>query len=407
MAVARENLDALTGLRFVAAFTVVLGHSYLPLLEISGIGMPLFFTLSGFVIHYVYADAFADAGWRCAAKEFAAARFSRLYPLYLLLLVWSLLRGAMGPPLVTADGLPVLLAFFLCAWTWWPFMVEGHLLTTWYYHISWSVSSEIFFYVLYALVIYRLARVISFRKCLTTLVVFCVISYFVLYIVFYTRDWWEVALLQNFPQFEDRNSDFAESLYRWFLYISPYPRLFEFTGGVLTCQLYRLARAHPALCLRIPSGRLAYLALAIIVVLFGMFRYLGEYEPWLAVGNHSWRAFLVNLHMNFLFAPACYLLIFSLALGGGAVGRALSSRWACFLGEISYSTYLSHPMADRVLAHAGIVVTGTGAHLLAVLAVVYLMSWMLYSIVEVPAKRWLRQLLTRRPVAVASPVSGN
>ena len=106
MTVARDNLDALTGLRFVAAFTVVIGHSYRPLLEVSGIGMPLFFTLSGFIIHYVYADAFATGGWRRAAGEFAGARFSRLYPLYLLLLVWSLLRGPMGPPLVTTDGLP-------------------------------------------------------------------------------------------------------------------------------------------------------------------------------------------------------------------------------------------------------------------------------------------------------------
>ena len=407
MTVARENLDALTGLRFVAAFTVVLGHSYRPLLEVSGIGMPLFFTLSGFIIHYVYADAFATGGWRRAAGEFAVARFSRLYPLYFLLLIWSLLRGPMGPPLVTTDGVPVLLAYFLCAWTWWPFMVEGHLLTTWYYHISWSVSSEIFFYVFYALIIYRLSRITNFRKCLAILVLFCVISYLTLYLIFYTRDWWEPALLQHFPQFKARNDDFAESLYRWILYISPYPRLFEFTGGVLTCQLYQLARAQPALCARIRSGWLAGLALALIVVLFAMFRYLGEYEPWLAVGNHSWRAFLVNLHMNFLFAPACYLLIFSLALGGGAVGRALSSRQACFLGDISYSTYLSHPMAERILMHTGLVVTATALHLLAVLAIIYLMSWVLYSIVEVPAKRWVRQLLTPRPLPVASSASGN
>ncbi len=50
MATPRDNIDALTGLRFVAAFTIALGHYYQPWLEVSGIGMPLFFTLSGFAM---------------------------------------------------------------------------------------------------------------------------------------------------------------------------------------------------------------------------------------------------------------------------------------------------------------------------------------------------------------------
>ena len=73
MAIPRDNIDALTGLRFVAAFTIALGHYYEPWLEVSGIGMPLFFTLSGFIIHYVYAESFAG-GWPRATWEFAVAR---------------------------------------------------------------------------------------------------------------------------------------------------------------------------------------------------------------------------------------------------------------------------------------------------------------------------------------------
>src|SRR5262249_14107703 len=66
----RPAIPALTGLRFIAALTVVISHSVtllllfpagaMPrwqsyLLEIGGIGMPLFFVLSGFVIHYNYS----------------------------------------------------------------------------------------------------------------------------------------------------------------------------------------------------------------------------------------------------------------------------------------------------------------------------------------------------------------
>ena len=79
------------------------------------IGMPLFFTLSGFIIHYVYADAFAS-GWRRAGGEFAIARFSRIYPLYLALLVYSLLSLEWTPrldiagPIWVSSG-PYLLTF--------------------------------------------------------------------------------------------------------------------------------------------------------------------------------------------------------------------------------------------------------------------------------------------------------
>jgi peptidoglycan/LPS O-acetylase OafA/YrhL len=44
--------------------------------------------------------------------------------------------------------------------------------------------------------------------------------------------------------------------------------------------------------------------------------------------------------------------------------------------------------------------------LLATLAVVYAMSWGLYRVVEVPAKRWLRLALTPRRLA-AAPTGGN
>ena len=65
----REEVPGLTGLRFVAAFSVLLAHSFAVLMrghladmpqlnwftQAAGFGMTLFFVLSGFVIHYNYA----------------------------------------------------------------------------------------------------------------------------------------------------------------------------------------------------------------------------------------------------------------------------------------------------------------------------------------------------------------
>jgi peptidoglycan/LPS O-acetylase OafA/YrhL len=405
MAVARDNLDALTGLRFVAAFTIVLGHIYQPWLEVTAIGMPLFFTLSGFIIHYVYADAFAG-GWRRATGEFAVARFSRIYPLYLALLAYSLWHTPMGPPLMTRAGFPVLLAYLTGCWTWFPFQVEGKQVLEWYYHISWSVSTEIFFYLAYALVFYRIARLQSARKCLGILLAFCVAAYAMFYIAYLTRDLWEMAIIERFPQFTARTVDFDGSFYRWLLYISPYSRIFEFIGGCLTCQLYRLIRRRQELAARLPTGAIAGLAVVAAAILFGLFRHFGAANPWLAPGNHSVAGFLVGLHMNFLFAPACYAMILALALGGSAIGTVLASRPCCLLGDISYSTYLSHPMADRILLHAGLLGTAVWEHLLMAFVLVYAMSWVLFSLVEVPAKRGLRQLLTPRRLAAATPSGG-
>jgi len=404
MTVARDNLDALTGLRFVAAFLIVLGHIYQPWLEITAIGMPLFFTLSGFIIHYIYADEFAG-GWRHATGEFAIARFSRIYPLYLVLLAFSLLHGPMGPPLMTRAGFPVLLAYATGTWTWFPYQVEGQQVFDWYYHISWSVSTELFFYLAYAAVFYRVARLHSLRSCLTVLLAFCIVVYAMYYVVFLSRDAWEAAVLRQFPQFLARTTDFNDSFYRWLLYVSPYSRIFEFIGGCLTCQLYRLAREE-RVELRVSAGVIAWLAIVAASILFVLFRHFGGTNPWLAADNRSFAAFLVSLHMNFLFAPACYAMIFALAAGGSAIGAVLSSRVCCFFGDISYSTYLSHPNSDRVLLHTGLVVTAAWAHILVTLVIIYAVSWVLYSAIEVPAKRGLRQLLTVRRPAAATPSGG-
>ena len=62
----RDTVPGLTGLRFVAAFCVLIAHSVTVLMgghevywikQASGFGMTLFFVLSGFVIHYNYAVA--------------------------------------------------------------------------------------------------------------------------------------------------------------------------------------------------------------------------------------------------------------------------------------------------------------------------------------------------------------
>lgn len=399
MTVPRDNIDALTGLRAVAAFSIVLGHAYRPWLEVTAIGMPLFFTLSGFIIHYVYSDAFSGH-WRRAVGEFATARFARLYPLYLVLLAFLILHEPQGHSFGHLRNISAFLAYLAACWTWWPFRVDDH--PAGFFYVSWSVSTEIFFYLVYALLLYRIAAIRSVRLCLIMLISFCFIAYVFFFGLFITRDLWEPVALQANPALIARTTDYSQSFYRWLLYLSPYCRLPEFIGGVLTCQLFLLSRRQRSVLDPVPAAWLGTVAIVVMAILYAQFRYFGEHDRWLDAGHFTYGAFIVNLHHNFLFAPSCYALIFALACGGWALARVLSSRPALFCGEVSYSTYLSHETVLVNLGQLGAAAMAAVPYLVLVMALVYLVSWVLYSVIEMPAKKLLRMLFASWTVRRAS-----
>jgi peptidoglycan/LPS O-acetylase OafA/YrhL len=76
------------------------------------------------------------------------------------------------------------------------------------------------------------------------------------------------------------------------------------------------------------------------------------------------------------------------------LSRLLSSGFAVLLGEISYSTYLGHPLANRFVVGSAV---GHIRHVSTVidLVVIYIFSWMFYAALEMPAKRTLRRLFLR------------
>jgi peptidoglycan/LPS O-acetylase OafA/YrhL len=102
-------IPALTGMRAIAAYAVFV-HHYNPapadtfvhrLLNQGYIGVSVFFVLSGFLIHYRYANhALTNQGW--SWQSYARNRFARVYPLYAVVLagtaagLWLLGRPMSG-----------------------------------------------------------------------------------------------------------------------------------------------------------------------------------------------------------------------------------------------------------------------------------------------------------------------
>ncbi|MGO9583140.1 MAG: acyltransferase family protein, partial [Acidimicrobiales bacterium] len=142
----RQRLDSLTGLRFVAAFAIVIHHASVftgwSLTPLSS-AVSLFFVLSGFVL-----------AWSCggmAARVFWRRRVARILPIYLLAAVIGLiLPGGWAPPNWTTWVTSLTLTQ-----AWFPapsihFGGDG---------VAWSLSVEAFFYLLFPLAWTALVRV--------------------------------------------------------------------------------------------------------------------------------------------------------------------------------------------------------------------------------------------------------
>ena len=145
----RAGLPALTGLRFLAAFYVVVFHGLpwveqrfrlpgfvLQFLRNGTTAVSLFFLLSGFILSYTYLERL-DSGR--AVYNFWVARFARIYPVYLLSMLIAL-------PFYIHLSAPIKLAVLAMVQAWNPFHPEWG--GAWNYP-AWSLSVEAFFYLVF------------------------------------------------------------------------------------------------------------------------------------------------------------------------------------------------------------------------------------------------------------------
>ena len=320
-------IAALTGVRFLAALHVVLYHYARDLFASapwpagaiiasgpSAVG--LFYVLSGAVLTYSCTN---DRGELTDTRgSFWAARFARIYPLYLLALVID--SPFFVSALMTAyDGADVLVwggvigasvLLLLHAWT--P-------VTVFVWNIpGWSISVEAFFYSLFPTLIARM-RGAGTKNLVARTVLFYGLALIPPAVV--------VAFgFSNAASVPMPPAGAGLDLYAWITRLcgfSPIARLPEFLIGIC---LGLWLRRHGDIA--VSRRRAALLEAAAVTILAAAWMLLGS-----RAGGKLWLD-------SGLLAPAFVLLIAVLATGSGPLAWFLSTRPLQALGHASYAMYI-------------------------------------------------------------------
>jgi peptidoglycan/LPS O-acetylase OafA/YrhL len=345
----RQQLYALTSLRGIAAWWVVIYHfrELLPsatpaaIISVAGYGwlaVDLFFILSGFVLALTHGKQFEQkvSGY----VRFLALRLARIYPLHLLVMVLylsvplaSVLFSQQQPKLTDFDFLYYLQSLFLVQN--WGF--NDKLL----WNVpAWSISTEMFAYLFFPMLTYLVLR--FSRGIFSTLVVNGAILVLLAVLA------WKLV-----PSLGADIEHFG--LLRC---------LFEFAAGI---ALHRLMATCP------PNNQASWLALTLFAVCALLMA--------------------LNLAADFLVMPFGFsCLIYGLATNEHGPAKLLRASWLQMLGELSYATYLIHFLVKRWVLFLLVSADSspTIAPLLTYLLVTLVGSYIAFHYIEMPAQRWLR-----------------
>ena len=326
-----NKLDALTGLRAVAALAVF-AHHFMGIMDcrvikgpIGGIAVSFFFVLSGFILVYVYKDRLN----RVAIPKFYFTRLARIWPLHAVCLLWIASMSSGYSPLTQ--------------WPWLRGMSHWSLLQAWYpannwvccYNgVAWSISAEAFFYALFPLLLLGTARQFWVKYV-------CVFA-----TTFIGLIWMAGVLPAQLPIKAVANEALDP---RVFAHFFPPFRLLEFMTGMAAGMIFlnRNAQANPSATVA-PGGWQATMratALEIVVLALsvgcfqmyfasGLFRYVHNIEVWGPTLKH-WLSFSGGM-----FFHAAVIYVF--ARSTGLVAQFSGSRVMVFFGEISFAFYMIH-----------------------------------------------------------------
>ncbi|MCW3160388.1 acyltransferase family protein [Chryseobacterium oryctis] len=350
-------IKPLTSLRFFFAFCVFLSHlSYLKydgrykgifenIFSEGFLGVSFFFILSGFILALNYRDKFKNKN--ISLKKFYIARFARIYPLYFFTMLvsiptfYSSLKILFCNILLIQSYIPDQLYFFS------------------YNAPSWSISDEMFFYALFPFLIgigFKFSKVLKI----------------VLLITF-------IALLLVL------NNLLPEEKIHYWLYISPFTRIFDFILGILLFEialyLKRKKTLHKKSFIFLEIGALSILVLSFICHLYVPISYRFSIYYWLPMC-------LIILSAANSYISESNITWFT---------KFLSWKWFVYLGEISFGFYLIHYLVitytQKYNGLIGIQLNGIPLALL-MFFITLIASIFAYEAIEKPFNKKLKNLFS-------------
>jgi peptidoglycan/LPS O-acetylase OafA/YrhL len=362
-ALVSPSVPALTGIRILAALAVYASHLGPPhnsptwlkdLFESGYMGVTIFFTLSGFVLTINYFERLSHPSGK-ALWGYLVARFARIYPLYILVLLFIMTHEhAFG------GSISGWWEHVLAIQTWNPSVYQAYSLDG----PEWSIGVEFFLYACFPGLVLMFARV---RRPQSLLVVALCIALTMIALTL----WFVLSGGASLPW-----SD-PSSAHRW-LYRNPLPRLGDFTLGIIAARLYVSSGAASGMA-RI--GNLL-IGMAALVILGFMIWPSDLYSAW------SW---------DVAYAIPSAVLIFGLAVAPRSfAARMLSLRAMILMGESSYALYLIHQPA---LAFFGASLWTTNTSVTSVLYELFILGAIiclaigLHIAIERPARLHIRRLI--------------
>lgn len=353
-------IKPLTSLRFIFAFMVFASHlSFLEKSESNVlswiydsifregyIGVSFFFILSGFILAYNYQDGILKN--QKSKKTFYIARFARIFPLHILTLIISL---------------PLTYNLFLQNKSLWLSRAITNLsLTQSYIPLksiyfsfnapSWSISDEMFFYLVFPFLILSIPKIKVFRNSLI-LSVIAIIPLLTLVI--------------------------PENYYHQIFYINPFTRVIDFIIGIFIFNIYKTFAQKER------SINYNYLEISAILLLLVFF----IFHPSIAkVARYSF----------YYWIPMSYL-IFSFSFQKGKVSNFLSKKIFIHLGEISFGFYMFHQLVLRYFSIINFKFLDINNEILITIltfSISLIVSHYSYILFESPMNRYIKNTLSNR-----------
>lgn len=323
-----------------------------PRIPILAQGVTFFFVLSGFILTLVYKNLKTDGMW-----NFYVARVARIWPIHALTLVLVLVFFANQREFAqTSLGFFALIAnAFL-----FQSFIPVHNIAISYNGVSWSISTEFFFYLIFPVLAIPASRSIWG-------LVFILIALYC------------VGLISALGFSSPQAVGWARHV-STILYTSPIVRGTEFVVGIFAARLYLNYEIGNRNKLLWSAVELTILAVAFFVLY-----------------NHQHITNFFRSHLSFAFvywwqvagfSPLYALVVLIFAHARGYVSSFLSLKPIVLMGEASFAGYMLHQIVYRIFVTYGFLpVLGAKTSLVIALLVIFTLSIASFLFFETPIRR--------------------